>query len=298
MIGLLTEVGKKLTDKWMSLLVLPGLLYAGIVAGGWLLSVRGWSTPAERAALLTSFDTSVAAADKSPGRAIGVLAIVLLLSAVAGFGAQVLGAVARRFWLAQAPFGIVLRPLGPLRRKAWLRLDQRSAGPKTPAVERVRLINRRNAIGLAEPARPTWMGDRMAALATRVRNAYGLDLATAWPRLRLSLPDQARTDASAASDGFGRASVQAGWGLLYAIAGLVFALNGWGWWWVLGAIGIGTLLVGWWRGRVAVEELATVVESIVDVHAGQLAAQLGEAAATVLTQRQGELLNERYRKGS
>ncbi|MEK8169407.1 hypothetical protein NKH77_05185 [Streptomyces sp. M19] len=46
----------------------------------------------------------------------------------------------------------------------------------------------RDRIALAEPRRPTWMGDRLLAVAVRVRDTYDLDLATAWPRLWLVVP--------------------------------------------------------------------------------------------------------------
>jgi hypothetical protein len=292
--GLLTEVGKKLTDRWLSLLVLPGLLFIGILAAAWLLSVRAWATPQERGAVIGDLDRTLVTADSSSGRAIAILVAALLLSAVAGLGAQVLGTVSRWMWLARAPLGTVLDFAMRRRRAHWKKLDQRSAECTDPTL-RLRLVNRRNRMALTEPASPTWMGDRMAGLAVRIRNAYGLDLATAWPRLRLLLPEDARKDTQAATDAFERASVHAGWGLLYTLAGAVFAARAWSWWWPLLLVGVGTYATGWFRGRAAIRELSTTIESIMDIYARLLLKSEGPGEPSPAD---GERLSEYFRKGA
>lgn len=44
-------------------------------------------------------------------------------------------------------------------------------------------------IAQEQPARPTWIGDRIHAVITRLDRDYHLDLATIWPHLWLAMPE-------------------------------------------------------------------------------------------------------------
>lgn len=296
MTDLLAELGKTLAEKWLSFLVLPGVLFVATVLTCWQLSIHGWDTAAERDALLASVDRWVTNASTSSGRVALLVIGVLLLSSGVGFAAQALGAVSRRVWLAEAPFKVMFGFATRIRRRYWRWLQRKSQCAETAEAKRQIYVERRNRLALAEPTEPTWMSDRMAGVASRVRNEYGLDLAHAWPRLWLSLDETAREDTEIVTSAFDRASVLAGWGLLYASASAIFATRCW-WWWPLALIGTSTYVVGWFRGRLSIGTLATSVEAIIDVHGAQLIAPLVEDQPK-LTPELGELLNERFRKGS
>ena len=71
-------------------------------------------------------------------------------------------------------------------------------------------------IGLEEPDRPTWSGDRINAVIIRLDRDLNVNLADLWPYLLLQLPDQARTEIITARNDLSRAANLAGWALLYA----------------------------------------------------------------------------------
>jgi hypothetical protein len=207
--------------------------------------------------------------------------------------------VIRRAWLAQWPVGQLIGFATRLRLRRWTSLDRRASDTPDAATRR-RLIARRNQLAMSPPTRPTWMADRMAGLTSRVRNAYGLDLNAAWPRIWLILPDPIRTESRAAVDPFGRASVLAGWGVLYLLAGLVFAIQSWALWWAIGLIALIAYLAGLRRGREAIGELAVHLEAVVDLYGTALASALDATAAPIaaVTPPIGEIINERLRKGA
>ncbi|MFD0632838.1 hypothetical protein ACFQ9X_15850 [Catenulispora yoronensis] len=95
----------------------------------------------------------------------------------------------------------------------------------------------RNRIALARPRSPTWMGDRSVALETRIRGEYDLDLAAAWPRLWLVLPEPSRADLRAAALEWQDAVAWGAWAVLYALLALAWwplvllALLSWSWGW-------------------------------------------------------------------
>jgi hypothetical protein len=127
-----------------------------------------------------------------------VVVALLLLSAAAGMLARAGGAAVRGLWLGMWSW--------PLRQLARSRTRTRSIrwadaaddfaqavlakAPDPAAVQDA--ARRRNAIALAPPTRPTWMGDRLAAVDARINQEYHLQLV--WPRLWLVLPDTARAE--------------------------------------------------------------------------------------------------------
>ncbi|MEU4222556.1 hypothetical protein AB0F10_45365, partial [Actinoplanes sp. NPDC026623] len=186
------------------------------------------------------------------------------------------------------------RRLAARRAAAWRRADeefrsalvaagraQLSSSGDAPELHRVAsaLAARRDRIALAPPGRPFWMGDRIAAAGTRVHDKYRLDLATAWPRLWLVLPDPVRTEFGLSRAALTRDSCLAGWALAYAVLGF--------WWWPALVIGCGCGVLAWVRARSSVGLLAELVESAVDVHGRALAESLGLPCAGVLTRETG-----------
>lgn len=240
------------------------------------------------------------AAPPWPRVVIVVLAAALLWLA-AGLGALGLAWLVEWVWLARWPR--VGTSLVRLRRSRWIahhRVAQeaRQAGDVPRMSQHAR---RRNAIALAEPRCPFWTADRWASLEARVRGAYGLDPASAWPRLWLILPEPVRDELRRASDRWQRACDWGAWALMFVAlaAGVgvsgrtVPAL-------VAAAVGLALGVWAWRRGRAAIAYRAELVEATFDVHGSRLAEALGMklGADGWLDPTVGEEITARLRKGS
>ncbi|MFE0155881.1 hypothetical protein ACFWY5_52720 [Nonomuraea sp. NPDC059007] len=292
----LAGIGAKLAERWATLLVLPGLIYlfAGTVAG--VLGHRH----ALNVSWLASWIDRMAAepVSASMGAILLVSAGVLSASAVAGLLASVLGRALE--WAWHRPEGRRLsRFLTGRRRARWDREDARITRELAASVpsgrSTVRLppaavaaLGRRDAVSLEPPAGPTWIGDRFRALTVRVRRAYALDLLAVWPRLWLLLPDPPRAEITAVQDSHAAAARLGGWALLYLILGAI--------WWpaLLAAVVLG--LTSWYRARSTAEVLAALIEAAVDLHACDLAAQLGLSDGGPVTRGLGRSIAELIEK--
>ncbi|MFL1428711.1 MULTISPECIES: hypothetical protein [unclassified Nocardiopsis] len=126
-----------------------------------------------------------------------------------------------------------------------------------------------NRVSLVRPRRPTWMGDRMEALARRVYTDYGLDVSWTWPRLVLLLPDRPVEMVDGCRADLDRAVLLGGWGVLYLAAAPVIALVSPAWW-IPAAVGVICLVTAWRQARSAVDNLATLVESCYDLYHREL----------------------------
>ncbi|MEV6012013.1 hypothetical protein AB0M29_35070 [Streptomyces sp. NPDC051976] len=181
----------------------------------------------------------------------------------------------------------LLRPLLRRRLRQWEEAH-RLAGREGP--EGDRHAAERNRIALARPRSPTWMGDRVLAVESRVRGEYGLDLPSAWPRFWLLLPDGTRAALRAAERDWRSAVDAAAWALLFAVLALA--------WWPLSALAVLGAAAAAGRARAAVETATDLVEAAVDLYARDLAHGLGVAPeAGEVTPAVGRLLNTRFRKG-
>ncbi|WP_053853092.1 hypothetical protein [Streptomyces sp. NRRL B-24085] len=300
--GFLQQLAKTLADRWISLLVLPGAFFLGAV---WL-SVNLGQADAWNAALLTrrAEHTMTEIAGQPSGAQALLVVAVLAAASGTGFVVQTLAAVTRRIWLGPWP-----RPFAPVaaartarRRARWYRLveERRALEAVNPAVrtrerqDRIDAVAQRiTRLSMAEPGRPTWMGDRIHAVESIAHHRYGLDLAYGWSRLWLVLPDTARADLTAAHSAFAAAVATGTWAVPYLLLTAV--------WWpaVLIAAGIG--LTGWARARAAVAELSTLTEATLDLHGRTLAAALGVGDTTEgagpLTIGEGERITDLVRKG-
>lgn len=298
----LDALAGKLAERWLALLVLPGALFVAVTAAAVSLRHRRWYDIALLRDQLTKF-----AADPASGRAGTVVLVVLGLLAAAsaaGIAAQAVGAVAWRWWLLDSG-GPVSRWLVRRRTARWDRATRKfeaallTAGraqlddaATTPDLVRAaeRLSARRGRIALARPTRPCWLGDRIAAADRRVLSRYGLDLASAWPRLWLVVPDTTRTEVASAQAATRDAARLTGWAVGYLLLGVI--------WWPSAVIGALTAVAAWRRTRVAGDTLAELIESTVDVHGRALAQSLGIACEDPLTAEVGEKITELLRKGA
>jgi hypothetical protein len=300
--GFFQQLAKTLADRWISLLVLPGAFFLGAV---WL-SVSLGHADAWNVALLDRQAENAATkiADLPVGAQALLVVAVLTAAAGVGFVVQALAGVTRRVWLGQWP-----RPLGPVaaartarRRAQWHRLaEERLALERASPGTRTReqqdeidtVAHRLTRLAMAEPGRPTWMGDRIHAVESIAYHRYGLDLTYGWSRLWLVLPDPTRTELATANSAFAAAVATGTWAAPYLLLTVV--------WWpaVLVAAGIG--LTGWARARAAVADLTTLTEAALDLHGRTLAAALGVGDPAEetgpLTISEGERITDLVRKG-
>ncbi|GAB2898685.1 hypothetical protein [Streptomyces mayteni] len=268
MSAVVTELGQRVLDRWAALLALPGLLFVAAVWAARELGHRGFADPGRLRAAVSSLADSVA---EDPVRLAFWVALLPLLSAAAGLAAGVCAGALRRLWFGPWP----ARPSGPGRRltagraRRWrLRAAAYRAAEEAEAGQRELdvLAARRNAVGLRPPERPTWMADRMTALAARVWAWYRVDVSFAWPRLWLLLTPEEQDALRAARGRVDAAVVLAGWGVL--VCGLAV------WWWPGTVVGAAMLGEAVRRGRAAVDAFAHLVEAAFDLRVAALAESL------------------------
>jgi hypothetical protein len=301
--GLLAELGKRIAERWMTLLVLPGALYLGVLTAA---QVLGYRHPFDVDRLIQHTDRLANSATAgSSARLAVVLLAVLLLAAAAGLAAQAVGSFIERLWLATnwpdwpTPLNLLARTRVRRRGERWTaantaydqrreeaavaRALQHHAGhadaPSPPGGPLDIVYRRLTRISGEPPARPTWMGDRLHAVAVRIDRDLGLDVAVVWPSLWLSAPDATRNEITAARETLTRAATLAGWGVLYLSAGAL--------WWPGFLIAAAVTFTAWRRGRTATDVYATLVEATVRLHTPELARQLGDNHTGPFTRERG-----------
>jgi hypothetical protein len=284
MTGFLAEAGQKLADRWAALLAVPGLLYLAAVTAAAVLGQGNALSYPHLSRTIAAWATGPAL--KSAGGTALIIAAVLAGSLAAGLVAAAGGRLVETLWTLSGD-----RPpakwLAGRRRDRSARLKAIADTSADPAAVRV-AITRADRICLVEPACPTWIGDRLHACHVRIDKAYGLDLAATWPRLWLTVPDTVRTELGAARDAFSAAARLAAWAVLY----LVLAI----WWWPAIPIAVIAGIAGVMKGRLAAGNLADLIESAVDLHSAELAAQLGEHVSGPVPPIVGRRLTTRMRK--
>ena len=281
----LGEIGEKLGERWVAFLAISGFLYLAAVTAAVVLGQ-------DHALDFQSLSRQIikwagSAGLKSTGGVVLIAGAVLAGSVVAGLAAAALGRLTERAWTIPGR----RRPakwLTDWRRARSLRAKRIADDPASSQEQVRKAIAQADRICLVDADRPTWLGDRLRASDVRVRRTYGLDLAAAWPRLWLITPDVVRTEISAAREAFTAAARLTGWSVLYLI--LVI------WWWPAAPIALIVGTTGVVKARRAVGDLADLVESAVDLHGRELAAQLGRATTGQLTADVGGELTSLMRK--
>jgi hypothetical protein len=268
MSGFLSQLGTKIADRWVNLLVLPGLLWMAALAAGLRL---GQEHPFDAARLRLWLD-QIAGQPASHGIATVALAAaaIALAAAAVALAASALGALLEQLWVVP---GTWLRRHWQLAttdlKRAIARADHPDIHQAEPAeaVEWVHRAQRRRArLRLAQLLLPTRVSDRFHATAIRVRDHNGLDLDLVWPRLWTVLPDTLRADLSTAQDAYAAAARLAAWGILYLA--LTTA------WWPATLIGLVIACTAAIRARASAGVLADLVEAAADLYAKDLASAL------------------------
>ncbi|MFG2498085.1 hypothetical protein ACGFSB_07665 [Streptomyces sp. NPDC048441] len=307
--GLVTDFGRRLVDRWATTMVMPGLVFTAVAAVALVLRQSHWSD----AAMLRGELADLTAAGSGSTRTAVLLIAVLAASFAVALVAEGLAGPYEQLILGRWP-GPLRRPAAALterRRRAWrerddaadachrARLDAEQHDDAETPEGRTRLADlatqageleaQRNELSLIPPHCPTWMGDRLRAPADRVRRDYRLELADAWPRLWLLLPDSTRQPLTESRQRFDEVMRLGGWAALYLLLGAV--------WWPSAVAGTGAALVAWRRGRDRADDYAELVESAVDVHVQELFERFDEEAAPIRPSL-GPAMTERFRKGA
>ncbi|MFD8005218.1 hypothetical protein [Streptomyces mirabilis] len=296
--GLLTELGKKLAERWLTLLAVPGALYLAAVTAAISLD---HAHPFALTRLTHRVDELGRGAQAHGPAGLAVLLIAALLaSAAIGLAAQAAGSLIERQWLGTDWLGWpdllrrYARSRVQRRRRRWNNANieyqredaayqrereraaarralahsaARSDMPVQPGEERAVARRRLLRISVDLPTTPTWMGDRLESVVHRIHRDLNVELAIVWPSLWLTAPDTIRGEITVAREALTRATTMAGWGTLYLLVGLV--------WWPGLLIAAITLITAWRRGRASTEEYALLVEATVRLQAPELARILG-----------------------
>jgi hypothetical protein len=285
MTGFLGEIGQKLADRWAALLAVPGLLYlAAVTVAAVLGQTHALSYP-DLSRKIAAWAASPAL--KSVGGTVLIVAAILAGSVIAGLAAAAGGRFTEILWTLPGKHAPA-RWLTDWRRDRSQKAKAIADDPeRTPAQVR-KAIARADRICLIEADRPTWIGDRLRACRVRIKRAYGLDLNAAWPRLWLIVPDTVRTELGTARDAFSAAARLAAWAILY----LVLAI----WWWPAAIIALVAGATAIVRAHLATDNLADLIESAIDLHVRDLAAQLDQDLTGAMTPAIGRLLTTQMRK--
>ncbi|MFC5954930.1 hypothetical protein ACFP51_10630 [Streptomyces pratens] len=290
----LEALGGKLAERWIALMLGPSVLLMSVAAVGVTLGHRRWH---DIGLLLTRLnELSAEPALRNTGTLILLLAGLLAASAGMGLAATGLGVTVERLWLATRPQWLADR-----RRRRWEdahaafnhALVEAARAEGTPeaaaAAARARELNaRRNRIGLAAPDHPFWLGDRIAAVDTRIWRAYRLDITSAWPRIWLILAEDVRAEIVTSRTRLAAAARLMAWAVGYVAVGAV--------WWPSAVVGAVTAATAWRRARIAGVAFADLAESAVDLHGRQLAESLGIPCDGALTEDVGAEITTVLRK--
>jgi hypothetical protein len=283
--GFLGEIGKKLAERWITLLAIPGLLF---IAAATAAAVLGQSNALDYASLsrhITQWANSTAL--RSIGGTVLIVVAVLVGSVLAGLAASALGRVIQLVWVMPGKHP-------PAKWLAdWRRRRSRDAkgvadDPSASQAQVLKAITKANRICLIEANRPTWIGDRLRACQVRVDRTYGLDLNAAWPRLWLTVSEVVRDEISAARDAFSASARLEAWAVLY----LPLAI----WWWPGAVIALVAAMAAILKARLATSNLADLIESAVDLYGRELATQLGHSGTGPMTATLGKELTIQMRK--
>ncbi|SFT29836.1 hypothetical protein [Streptomyces sp. ok210] len=296
--GFLSELGKKLAERWLSLLVLPGTLYLAVAATAHTL---GHTHPFDLARLTHQITTwANRPATSTVGGQVVLLAAILIGAAAAGLAAQALGSLTERLCLA-ADWPAWTSPLPQLAARQIARRHDRwtcaariwhhhraqdaqalAHGQRADPAARHAAERTMTRIAPEEPVRPTWSGDRLNAAAVRLERDHHLNLAILWPHLWLILPEDTRIQITTARQNLTRATTLTAWGLLY----LPLAA----WWWPAALITATLTLTGWARTRAATDAYALLLEATTLLHTRGLADHLGLGPTGPLTPETGDTL--------
>ncbi|MFF2433275.1 hypothetical protein ACFVU4_03600 [Streptomyces sp. NPDC058107] len=249
--GILSDLGKRIADRWFAFLILPGVPFAATVIVAWAMTPSGAAHALDLDILVRRLETLGATAQTIKGIVSGCLLIAGV--AVVAVLVRELSLIVNRLWLGRA--AILCRLMRPgIRRRRRLALD----------------TARRGGYALPErylPHRATWIGDRFALVDERVAAQYGVSLARVWPRLWQLRDDRTPKVVSAAWDDYAAATVRVAWALPYLVISLF--------WWPAAPLSLALVLLGWSQGRRGADDFCVSCEAAIDVQLRRLACIVG-----------------------
>ncbi|MFI0976242.1 hypothetical protein ACH4SP_04330 [Streptomyces sp. NPDC021093] len=280
----LQELSKRAAERWATLLLGPGFLFVICVVVGNHQGF-GHALDLDRLRAYVRAVATDKALQETGGLAVAV-GVVLVCSAAAGLAAAAAGRLCERAWTPTGPRWYV-RLLTLWRARHWDRVDraltkavadagrqvarERLRGPAPqrtfPAVERLRA--RRRALSPGRPDRPTRSGQRMEDAARRVERRYGLDLAEIWPHVWAVADGQVRDDIQLVRDHHAAAGRLVAWSA--ALLGLTAATG----WWPAAVLATAFAGIALRRGRAAIDTLAVLVGTAVDLYVRDVADRMG-----------------------
>jgi hypothetical protein len=258
----MSEIGKKIAERWLTILLLPGLLFTGVLCCAWLL---GHDHALDGPELARRITAKIAPLHQRPVSTVVVLFVLLLIATASAYVAQALTGAVNAVWTARRPRRLVDR--------------RRSMARVRHAKQPLQYL----------PDRLTPAGDYWRLAGERIATHYQLDLLRLWPRLWLLLSPESRTVVQNAYGAYHGALTLTGWGLLYLAVGC--------WWWPAAVGGAVVVVIAFQRGTQAAAETAELLEAVVDLNIGTLAASIDAADQPVIDEvksvRITNILNKR-----
>ncbi|MGW1738807.1 hypothetical protein ACWCPQ_08340 [Nocardia sp. NPDC001965] len=248
--ALLTGLGSKFAERWITLLALPGLLFALTLVLSWWVHPLGVAHALDPALLSDRLDKPPPRwLANTPHRLVFAALVTLAGAASAGIAAESSRVIAR-LWLGR---GVVSGKLLGF----FLRRRIRQAENEVPRDQRARYL----------PERATRIGDHLLLAEKRIHAQYGVGLIRIWPRLWHLCDDSERGPVQLAWNRYTAASMRAAWSLGYLALGLL--------WWPAAIAGGALYLSAWIAARRAAAEIGLLVEALTDIKLPELAAALG-----------------------
>ncbi|MFI9785993.1 hypothetical protein ACIHEI_21195 [Kitasatospora sp. NPDC051984] len=286
MADFLGELGKKLAERWIAMLAVPGALYLAVAFG--VAGTLGHAHALDGRRLVGQVEAWARSPLASGTAGQAVLLVALLLgAAAAGLVAQALGSalevvalsVGWRDWWR--PARALAGHLMNRRLRRWNAACARyRAGSERGSEDAYRAWS---DIAVERPDRPFWTGDRLNATAIRLQRETGVYLPVVWPALWPSLPASASAELTAARADFSRAAALGGWAALYAMLAV--------WWWPAAPLAVGIALTARHRLRTAAATNAVLQETMVRRYAAELARDLGLTVTGPLSKALGTRLS-------
>ncbi|MGD6747069.1 hypothetical protein ACOKM3_35175 [Streptomyces sp. BH106] len=249
--GILTELGKRIADRWFAFLILPGVPFAAAVLVAWAMARSGAAHALDVDILVRRLDSLGDAASTTERVVIGCLLLGGVV--VTALLVRELSLTVHRLWTGRS--NALRRVMAPgMRRRRRTALDAaRQGGYAVPE----RYL----------PSRATWIGDRFALVDERVAAQYGISLARAWPRLWQLHGPRSPKIVTAAWDEYAAATVRVAWALPYAALAPF--------WWPAAAVALALVLLGWSQGRRGADDFCLACEAAVDLQLCRLAHMVG-----------------------
>ena len=260
---LLTNIGKKLVERWVTTLFAPAFVF-WLGGAGVILERYGWD---KLEAWLTGLGEALQ---------IGVLLIALLTVLASGAMVQRFDRSILRFFEGYWPtWSAPLRDRLLQRQRRWFdRAEDRWNELMAKQVEQpdamtpeeleawVNLDMRLRQVPAQRSRQmPLKLGNILRAAETRPKDKYGLDAVVCWPRLWMVLPEEAKQAIADARSELNTAARIWLWGILFLGW---FVAGQWSWWALL--LGLGTAWVAHHWMLLAAAAYGELLESAFDLH--------------------------------